>query len=75
MILTEEYKQYIKKPKEGGATMVNLAVVGLGYWGPNLVRNFIEVGNCRVTMACDLDEEITKKQKKLEKKIIIYRMK
>jgi len=35
---------------------VNLAVVGLGYWGPNLVRNFHEIENCRVAMACDANE-------------------
>jgi predicted dehydrogenase len=38
------------------ARKVNLGVVGLGYWGPNLVRNFSEVDNCRVAMACDSDE-------------------
>ncbi len=36
---------------------VNLGVVGLGYWGPNLVRNFNEVANCAVVIACDLKQE------------------
>lgn len=36
--------------------MVNVAVVGLGYWGPNLVRNFIEVKNCNLVAVCDQDE-------------------
>jgi predicted dehydrogenase len=35
---------------------VNIGIVGLGYWGPNLVRNFSEVNNCYVAMACDSDE-------------------
>lgn len=35
---------------------INLGIVGLGYWGPNLVRNFSEVDNCYVAMACDSDE-------------------
>lgn len=35
---------------------VNIGIVGLGYWGPNLVRNFSEVDNCYVAMACDSDE-------------------
>jgi predicted dehydrogenase len=35
---------------------VNLGVVGLGYWGPNLVRNFGEVDNCHVVMVCDKEE-------------------
>ncbi len=33
--------------------MVNIAVVGAGYWGPNLIRNFNLVSN--LTMVCDLD--------------------
>lgn len=33
--------------------MVNVAVVGYGYWGPNLVRNFAETPGARVTMVCD----------------------
>lgn len=36
---------------------VNIGIVGLGYWGPNLVRNFSEVSNCSVAMACDSDEK------------------
>jgi predicted dehydrogenase len=35
---------------------VNIGIVGLGYWGPNLVRNFSEVDGCYVAMACDSDE-------------------
>ncbi|MGC9516133.1 MAG: Gfo/Idh/MocA family oxidoreductase [Methanomicrobiales archaeon] len=33
----------------------NIAVVGSGYWGKNLVRNFHELGVLRIV--CDLDEE------------------
>jgi predicted dehydrogenase len=32
-----------------------VAVVGLGYWGPNLVRNLHEVGDAEVVSVCDLD--------------------
>jgi predicted dehydrogenase len=35
---------------------VRVAVVGLGYWGPNLVRNFHEVSGVEVAYVCDLDE-------------------
>jgi predicted dehydrogenase len=34
--------------------MVRVAVAGLGYWGPNLVRNLHEVDGARPTMVCDL---------------------
>ena len=35
---------------------VKLAVVGLGYWGPNLVRVLHDVPDAEVTAVCDLDE-------------------
>ena len=34
--------------------MTRLGVVGLNYWGPNLVRNFD--GLAELTWLCDLDE-------------------
>ena len=37
--------------------MINLAVVGYGYWGPNLVRNFQELDGCRVLTCCDADHQ------------------
>jgi predicted dehydrogenase len=33
--------------------MVRVGIVGLGYWGPNLVRCFSELPNCKVTAVCD----------------------
>jgi predicted dehydrogenase len=33
-----------------------IGVVGLGYWGPNLARNFAELG--ALTVLCDLDDEL-----------------
>lgn len=35
--------------------MINVAMLGLGYWGPNLVRNLVSLGNVKVTALCDLD--------------------
>jgi predicted dehydrogenase len=35
--------------------LTNVGVVGLNYWGPNLVRNFEELAD--LTWICDLDEE------------------
>lgn len=34
---------------------INVAVVGCGYWGPNLVRNFRPLPDCRLTKLCDTD--------------------
>ncbi len=33
--------------------MLNVAVVGAGYWGPNLIRNFQSLPDCTVRMVCD----------------------
>jgi predicted dehydrogenase len=33
--------------------MVNVAIIGYGYWGPNLVRNFLSSDSSRVTMVAD----------------------
>jgi predicted dehydrogenase len=38
----------------GGASVIGVGVVGYGYWGPNLVRNFNEVPDARVVKVCDL---------------------
>lgn len=33
--------------------MINIAIVGYGYWGPNLVRNFNTVDGCKVKWVAD----------------------
>ncbi len=38
------------------ADPVRIAVVGLGYWGPNLVRVLHELPDADVVAACDLDD-------------------
>jgi predicted dehydrogenase len=32
---------------------LTLGVVGCGYWGPNLIRNFKQLPNCRLKVVCD----------------------
>jgi predicted dehydrogenase len=34
--------------------MIGVGIVGYGYWGPNLVRNFSEAAGSRVVAVCDL---------------------
>jgi len=38
-----------------------VAVVGLGYWGPNLVRNFQQSSGFKMKWACDLIDDNLKK--------------
>ncbi|MBF6599307.1 MAG: Gfo/Idh/MocA family oxidoreductase [Dehalococcoidia bacterium] len=35
---------------------MGVAVIGCGYWGPNLIRNFFDTPGCHVVAACDLSE-------------------
>jgi predicted dehydrogenase len=34
---------------------VSVGIVGLGYWGPNLARNFAAIPGCEVRYLCDAD--------------------
>ena len=40
-----------------GARTVRVACVGLGYWGPNLLRVLSSLPTCEVVAACDSDEK------------------
>ena len=39
------------------AKQIKIGVVGCGYWGPNLVRNFRSLPDCKVKMICDFSEQ------------------
>ncbi len=34
----------------------SIGIIGCGYWGPNLIRNFNSLPNCHVKAICDLSE-------------------
>ncbi len=36
--------------------MIKIGIIGYGYWGPNLVRNFSEISECRIIAVSDLNE-------------------
>ena len=36
---------------------IRLGVVGCGYWGPNLVRNFRALPECQLKMMCDISKD------------------
>jgi len=40
--------------------MINISVIGYGYWGPNIVRNFNSIKNTRVVSVCDNNPEVLK---------------
>lgn len=37
--------------------MIRIGVIGYGYWGPNLVRNFADSRDCTVVAVCDGNKE------------------
>jgi predicted dehydrogenase len=36
---------------------LQVGVVGCGYWGPNLIRNFDSLADCDMRVVCDLDSD------------------
>lgn len=47
-----------------GKDVLNVAVVGAGNWGKNLVRNFATAKRCQLKYVCDLDAKALAAQKK-----------
>ena len=43
---------------------LNIAVIGGGYWGKNLIRNFANAERCNLKYVCDLDENVLDKHKR-----------
>ena len=39
----------------GVTETLRVGVAGLGYWGPNLARNFAAIPGCELAWACDAD--------------------
>lgn len=50
--------------KPGGA-MINVSVIGVGYWGPNIIRNLIANPSINIEMVCDINQERLKQIKLL----------
>lgn len=49
--------------------LVGISVVGYGYWGPNLVRNFANSESSRVVSVCDMDPKRLAASKRLHPEI------
>jgi predicted dehydrogenase len=43
--------------EDGGEAPIRVAVIGLGYWGPNLLRVLVDNPNATLAWICDLDSE------------------
>jgi predicted dehydrogenase len=52
-----------ERPKSASA--VRVGVIGYGYWGPNIVRNFHNVEDCEVVTVCDKSPDALRRAHKL----------
>lgn len=50
---------------------MNIAVIGCGYWGPNLIRNFNQLASCEMVACCDLSEDNLKRVGSLYSNILV----
>lgn len=44
---------------------IKIGVVGAGYWGPNIIRNFTQIPECEMAVCCDKDAKRLAHMKKL----------
>ena len=44
--------------------MIRVGIIGYGYWGPNLLRNFSTAEGSQVEMVCDMNQQALKKVRK-----------
>lgn len=51
--------------------MLNIGVIGYGYWGPNIVRNFSSIDNVRVVKVCDPCDDARKRAQKANPHVMI----
>jgi len=51
---------------------IQIGLIGLGYWGPNLIRNFFSTRRCKVAAIADLQVEKLEKYKNLYPGIETY---
>jgi len=47
-----------------GTNVVRIGVIGYGYWGPNIVRNFFNAQNATVVAVCDLNPKSLERVRK-----------
>lgn len=63
----------MKRTKLVMSQELSIGVVGLGYWGPNLARNFSQLSGCRLSGLCDNDDERLRKTRIMHPEVPCYR--
>jgi len=44
--------------------MLRIGIIGYGYWGPNILRNFSSIEGAQVVSVCDIDRQLLARAKK-----------
>jgi predicted dehydrogenase len=54
-----------QRTSAAGAASVRVGVLGYGYWGPNIVRNFSGLDHCDLVAVCDRSEKALARARKI----------
>jgi predicted dehydrogenase len=52
-VLPARARAFDFRERQSQASDIRVGVIGYGYWGPNIVRNFQSLDNCRLAAVCD----------------------
>ncbi len=55
----------MNKSNEKDSSMTSVGIIGCGYWGPNLIRNFTWIPNADMLVCCDKDVKQLERMKQL----------
>lgn len=69
--LTTTPKKRLRNSRSKSLSSVRLGIVGCGYWGPNLIRNFHEISSAEIVSICDVQEE---KLKPFQRKLPLVKL-
>lgn len=54
-----------------GDNKIHIGVIGFGYWGPNIVRNFNNIEGARVLTICDMNQKALDRARKAYPHIVV----
>ena len=69
-VVTKNIKALVTAYGNPAKKKMNIGLIGIGYWGPNLFRNLIESKNFKVKYVCDIRKDNLKKINIVGKKIV-----
>lgn len=67
-------RKHVSRPMDDSVDTpraLNLGLIGLGYWGPNLLRVASELEDVEVTMMCDIDDARLKRHARRHRHIAV----